>query len=135
MLDQRFAASVHIMTILAYNAGELMTSEYLAKSIRTNPTVVRRLLAKMVEAGLIESFKGKAGGVRMARAPKEISLKDIYKAVSNKALINCRDSEPQKLCVVSCSMKNIFSEVAEGLENSSMTYLAKIKLSDLTAKV
>ncbi len=112
-----------------------MTSEYLANSIRTNPTVVRRLLAKMVEAGLLESFKGKAGGVRMAKSPKEISLKDIYKAVSNKALINCRDNEPPKQCVVSCSMKNIFSEVAQGIENSSMSYLAKIKLSDLTAKV
>lgn len=112
-----------------------MTSEYLAKSIRTNPTVVRRLLAKLVDAGLIESFKGKAGGVRMVKSPKEVSLRDIYKAVSNKALINCRDNEPEKMCAVSCSIKKIFSEVAEGIENSSMNYLAKIKLADLTAKV
>lgn len=135
MLDQRFAASVHIISILAYHAGELMTSEFLAKSVRTNPTVVRRLLAKMVEAGLIESFKGKSGGVRMVKSPKEISLKDIYQAVSNKALINCRESKPQKLCAVSCSMQSIFSEVADGLENNSMAYLSKIKLSDLLAKV
>lgn len=135
MLDQRFAASVHIMTLMAYHQGDLVTSEYLASSIRTNPTVVRRLLSKLVEAGLIESFKGKAGGVRMAKPAKEISLKDIYKAVSNKALINCRENEPEKQCAVSCSMKEIFSEVATGLETSSMNYLAKIKLSDLASKV
>lgn len=135
MLDQRFAASVHIMTLMAYHQDELLTSEYLAKSIRTNPTVVRRLLAKLVEAGLIESFKGKSGGVRMAKSAKDVSLKDIYKAVTNKSLINCRDKEPQKLCAVSCAFKKIFGEVADGLENSSMVYLSKIKLADLTAKV
>jgi len=112
-----------------------MTSEFLAKSIRTNPTVVRRLLARLVEAELIESFKGKAGGVRLAKSAKEITLKDIYKAVSDKALINGRNSEPQKACAVSCSMKKIFSEVVEGLESSFLTSLAKIKLADLAVKV
>ena len=135
MLDQRFAASVHIMTLMAYHEGELMTSEFLAEGIRTNPTVVRRLVAKLVEARLLESFKGKSGGVRIAKPPKEISLQDIYQAVSGKALIHGRQSEPHKQCVVSCSMKKIFGEVASGLETASMGYLAKIKLSDLAAKV
>lgn len=112
-----------------------MTSEKLAESIRTNPTVVRRLLAKLVDAGLVESFKGKAGGVRIAKTAKEVSLKDIYKAVSDKALVNCRESEPQKLCKVSCSISKLFSEVADGMEASSMSYLSKVKLSDITSKV
>lgn len=135
MLDQRFAASAHIMTLLAFHQEELITSDYLAKSIRTNPAAVRRLLAKLVEAGLLESFKGKAGGVRLAKSPKEISLKDIYKAVTDKSLVHASTKEPQKLCPVSCAFKKIFSEIADGIENSSMGYLAKIKLSDLAAKV
>lgn len=135
MLDQKFAASVHIMTLLAAHSEELQTSEVLAGYIRTNPTVVRRLLAKMVEAKLVDSFKGKSGGVRLAKTPNQISLKDIYKAVSEKNLLNCRDVETSKACKVSCSMKEIFEGVADGLENNSMAYLSKIKLSDILAKV
>lgn len=135
MLDQRFAASVHIMTLLAVHNEELQTSEFLATSIRTNATVVRRLVGKLVEAGLVESFKGKSGGVKIAKTPKEITLKDIYKASTDKALINCRDSEPIKACPVSCSMKEIFENVAQGLEANSMSYLAKIKLSDIISKI
>ena len=135
MLDQRFAASVHIMTLLAVHNEELQTSEYLAKSIRTNPTVVRRLLAKLVEAGLVDSFKGKSGGVRIAKTPKEINLKEIYKASTNKALVNGREAEPHKACPVSCSMKEIFEGVAAGIEANSMAYLSKIKLSDLISKI
>lgn len=112
-----------------------MTSEFLAGSITTNPTVVRRLIAKLVEAGLVDSFKGKSGGVRIAKAPKEITLKDIYKASTDKTLINSRESETHKACKVSCAMKEIFEGVAEGLEANSMAYLAKIKLSDILAEV
>lgn len=135
MLDQRFAVSVHIMTVLSYHKGELMTSEILAAGIRTNPTVVRRLVAKLSEAGLVESFKGKTGGVRLNESRKEISLKDIYVAVSGKPLLNTPDKEPFKNCMVSCAMKKILCDVSTGLENNSMNYLSKIKLSDLTSKV
>lgn len=135
MIDQRFAASVHIMTLLAAHSNELQTSEFLAGSIRTNPAVVRRLLAKMVEAKLIDSFKGKSGGVRLAKTPNQITLKDVYKAVSDKNLLNCRDINPNKACKVSCSMKEIFQGVSEGLEAHSMAYLSKIRLSDILAKI
>ena len=112
-----------------------MTSETLAAGIRTNPTVVRRLLAKLVEAGLVESFKGKSGGVKISKNAKTISLKDIYGAVSGKNLINTPDKEPHKSCAVSCSMKEILCGFAKGFESNSMNYLSKIKLSDFISKV
>lgn len=123
------------MTALAFHKEELMTSEQLAASIRTNPTVVRRLIAKLVEAGLLESFKGKAGGVRLAKTPKEISLREIYSAVSDKKLIATPSKEPVKQCLVSCSMGKILDEVVDGIEKNTMDYLHGIRLSELTSKV
>lgn len=135
MLDQRFSVSIHIMTVLAYHEGELMTSDQLASSVRTNPTVVRRLVAKLVDAGLLESYKGKSGGVKISKNPKSISLKEIYLAVSGKQLINTPNKEPLKQCAVSCSMKEILCNFTKGFEANSMSYLSKIKLSDFTAKI
>lgn len=123
------------MTILAYHKGELMTSDELASSIRTNPTVVRRLVAKLVEAEMLESFKGKSGGVKFTKSAKEISLKDIYMAVSGKPLINVSEKEAYKACAVSCSMKRLMEDVVTGLECQSMKYLSGITLSDLASKV
>ncbi|WP_413613213.1 RrF2 family transcriptional regulator [Bdellovibrio sp. HCB-110] len=135
MVDQRFSVSVHIMTALAFHKGELMTSEQLAESIRTNPTVIRRLVAKLVEAGLLESFKGKAGGVRLSKTAKEISLRDIYTAVCDKKLIATPDKEPSKQCLVSCNMGKLLDEVVNGIETNSMNYLSNIRLSELTSKI
>lgn len=135
MVDQRFSVAVHVMTTLAFHKGELMTSDQLASSVRTNPTVVRRLVSKLVEAGLLDSFKGKSGGVKFSGSAKEVSLKDIYKVVSGKPLIFTSEKEPYKACAVSCSMGSLMDQVVQGLECQSMKYLSEISLADLTAKV
>lgn len=134
MVDQRFAVSVHIMTSLAYGQG-LMTSEMLASSIRTNPTVVRRFVSKLVEAGLLESIRGKAGGVRLAKKPESITLRDIYKAVCDRPLIEVAEKEPQKNCVVSCQIGTLLKDITRGLEETSQKYLGQIRLSELIAKI
>jgi Rrf2 family protein len=142
MVDQRFSVSVHIMTAVAFHkleactsAPALVTSDYLASSIRTNPTVVRRLVAKLTQAGLLKSYKGKSGGVELAKPAQSISLKDIYVACSGKKLINASEKAPKKQCKVSCSMGMLMGDVIEGFENNSMKYLSGIVLADLLTKI
>src|SRR5690242_19456641 len=99
MVDQRFYMSVHLMTELAYRGcreGHLSTSEELAKGLRTNPTVVRRLVARLVEAGLLKAYKGKKGGVELARCPDEITLEEIYVASSGEPLLKAPKKAPRK---------------------------------------
>ena len=136
MVDQRFSVSIHIMTVLAYHHDELLTSEQLATSIRTNAVVVRRLIAKLVEAGLVKSFKGKSGGVSLAKPAQQITLEDIYAAVfSDKALIANPPREPHKACAVSCSMGKVLEGVIDGLQAQTVKYMSGIKLSDLTSQI
>src|SRR6187401_1504501 len=79
--NSRFAVAVHVMTALAYNHGEPLSSPLLAKSVRTNPVVIRRLMAQLRRAGLVEAWPGKSGGVRLGRSAATITLLDIYRAV------------------------------------------------------
>lgn len=138
MVDQRFTSSIYILTALAFqekDSTELMTSELLAQGSNSNPASVRRLVAKLVEGELIEAFKGKNGGVRLARRPRDITLYDIYTISCGKPLIGTADKSPVKHCPVSCSMKKLMEEVIDGVEEATAHYLAKIRLSDLVSKV
>ena len=112
-----------------------MTSDELAKSVRTNATVVRRLVARLVEAKLLKAYKGKTGGIELARGANAITLKDIYVASSGKALINTRKKAPRKVCPVSCSMGELMGDIIDGVERNSMKYLASISLASLASKV
>lgn len=135
MVDTRFSVSVHIMTVLACNQNRLVTSPTLAQSVRTSPIVVRRLVAKLVEHGLVKSFRGKTGGVELARRAEEITLRDIYEATTDSPLVAVSNKPALKSCAVSCAMGKILEEVTSGLENRSLEYLQGIKVSDLAKKI
>ncbi len=132
MVDTRFSVSIQIMVTLAYNPEELTNSEYLANVLKTNPTFIRKLVSRLVEAELIDSFRGKNGGIKIAKSPKDISLKDIYIASANEKTLLATHKKPvARACVVSCAMDSIFCEVVQGIEESTQSYLAKKYLSDL----
>jgi Rrf2 family iron-sulfur cluster assembly transcriptional regulator len=59
-----------LSTVHTIAAGTGMPKSYLAKIIR-----------KLVDAGLVRSFRGPGGGVELGRAPAEISLWNLMSAV------------------------------------------------------
>ena len=138
MVDQKFAVAVHVMTLLAFEKcenGHLFTSEQIAKSVRTNATVVRRLVARLVEAEILKTYKGKSGGIELAKCPSAISLREIYEAVSEKKLIAERCSKAHGPCPTSRAMGRLMHGVIEGFEKNSKTYLEGITLQDLASKI
>ncbi|MGZ3657681.1 MAG: Rrf2 family transcriptional regulator [Bdellovibrionota bacterium] len=138
MLDQRFYMSVHLMTSLAFQEcqeGKLSTSEQLAKGLRTNPAVVRRLVAKLVAARLLKAYKGKKGGVELARCPDEITLGDIYEASQDQPRLRAPDKRAHRPCPVSCAMGGLMGEIFGEMERKSLQYLRGITLANLRSRV
>ena len=60
-----------------------MTSTFLAKSIQTNPVIVRNLLGKLQKADLVKVEAG-VGGAHLTKDPKELTFWDIFQAVEDK---------------------------------------------------
>lgn len=136
MVDTRFTVSLQILVTLAFHPDELMNSVSLAKVLKTNPTFVRKLTAVLTEAGLIESFRGKNGGIRLARKSQDISLDEIYcVSTYEKPLISTPNKAVTKACKVSCSMDSIFCDISKGIEKATKTHLSKMCLSDIVKKV
>src|SRR5476651_1484496 len=78
----QFSIAVHILAGLACGCDQKgVTSSQLAASVNTSASFVRRTLAKLSKAGLIETATGKAGACWLAKDAKQITLLDIYRAV------------------------------------------------------
>jgi Rrf2 family protein len=135
MRNEQFSSALYVLIALAYNRDRKMNSKEIALGLKTNPVVVRRIMAQLSEAGLIRSRKGREGGVWLAHSPEKISLADVYRAVELPEMISKFQKPVLKACVVSCSMKKIVSQVSENLENDIRKSLTKTKLSDLVEKV
>ena len=134
MVNQQFATAVHVLTALACKK-ELMSSEMLATSVNTNPVVIRRILSLLAKQHLVTTSRGKSGGVKLAKEPTQISLKDIYIAVAPSESIAPRNKTPQKDCAVSCAMYSIMTSIAEGSQKAMLKYLETQRLSDLSKRV
>ena len=125
------ASAVHIMSFVAYAGDEGTTSEAIAKSLHTNPVVVRKILKLLEREGLVALRQGRQGGVGLGRAASRITLGQIYKAVESESGVCALRSRVREGCVVARAMKQrlgpIFNAANEAIEQAlSKTSLAEV---------
>ena len=81
-MNSDLAIGLHIVGFLTARRGEPLTSKTLAETYGTSPVVVRRVLSKLCQAGLIESRRGLGGGSVLAVHPSKINLRQVFEAVA-----------------------------------------------------
>ena len=79
--NTQFSVGVQILAMAALNPGKHVTSELLARSVNTNPALIRRLTGRLKQEGLIEIRRG-VGCVALCRPPEEITLLDVFRVFS-----------------------------------------------------
>jgi Rrf2 family protein len=131
----QFSIAVHIMAGLAYGSARGTTSGDLADSVNTSPSFVRRVLAKLSRAGLVETATGKAGACWLAKEPKKISLLDIYQAVDAPEAIAIHNYKEQKNCPVSCQIKTALVQALGRTQKAMETSLGAISLAEIVSDV
>ena len=90
---------------------------------------LRKLVKRLVVGGLIESRRGKGGGVALAQDPKTISLYDIVKVTGPRGVeLSLCTSDP-KFCNRSalCLMQREFSSIQVEVDKR----LKKVLIADL----
>jgi Rrf2 family protein len=98
--NSRFAVAIHVLTLLAQSPDQPVTSDYIAGSVNTNPVVIRRLLASLRRAGLVTSQGGHGGGWMLAAPACAITLRDVYRRVSDTSLFALHNRQPNQRCPV-----------------------------------
>lgn len=70
-----------VMSCLARQPREVLSAVQIAEATRLELPTVSKLLKQLAHASLVESFRGAAGGYRLARPPGEITLAEIVEAL------------------------------------------------------
>ena len=128
--NSRLALAMHTLGHMAANPSHMHTSSEIAEHAGTNPVVVRRVLGKLREAGLLTSEKGHAGGWCLAREPHLITLADIYIALDER-LISMDENDCAPDCCIEHSLLNHISQVIKSTEQSFINHLATTTIADV----
>jgi DNA-binding IscR family transcriptional regulator len=103
--------------------------------VNTSASFVRRTLAKLSKAGLVETATGKAGACWLARNAKDISLLHIYKAVDAPKVFAIHNYAEQKVCFVSCHIKTALEKALAKTQKAMELSLAEISLAQIVSDV
>lgn len=128
--NSRLSLALHTLSHMAGDPDRMRTSADIADHAGTNPVVVRRVLGKLREAGLLASEKGHAGGWRLARKPQDITLADVYLALDER-LVATDGMNGSSTCSVEHALQERVSGVLEEIEQSLVQRLAETSISEV----
>lgn len=139
--NSRFAVATHILVALAHLPEQLgldnrvVRSEIIGGSVNTHPVVIRKIVARLVKAGLVISHAGKGGGLELARRPEKITLADVYRAMDEEPVFVFKENKPNPACPVGSSIVRVLSPVFDDVEKRIETHLHRTTVRDLVQKL
>lgn len=82
-ITSRFTIAVHLLVAIDYFKDmDRVNSEFLAESTGVNPVIVRTVISRLREAGILNTQRG-SSGADLTRPLSEITFYDIYRAVDS----------------------------------------------------
>jgi Rrf2 family protein len=134
-MNTRFSVAVHVLTLLQTQPGTTMSSEWIAGSVNTNPSLIRRLLSQLAKAGLTTSQMGTGGGARLARAADTITLADVYAAVAEDREVLLMHDSPNPKCPVGRNIQAVLKTRIATAERALMSELGRNTICDLAKQI
>ena len=121
--------TVRLMLVLAARQADgTVSSRVLAKEARVPYELARGVLARLADAGLLESFRGRSGGYQLARAASEITIGEVLAVAGENLELNVCVNVPEE-CDASafCAMHPVWQVASELLRE----YLGEMTLAQV----
>ena len=131
-MNGRFQIAMHILTLLSKAEGELLSSEYIASSINTNPALIRKELSNLRNYGLLGSKEGKTGGYSLGKPASRIQLSDVYKAVKQDNILGQAKNQPNPNCPVGRQINEHLNNLNKELDDTMYKKLGTITLEQFS---
>jgi len=133
--NSRFTVAVHALALLSIVRGKPATSDYIARSVNTNPVVIRRILGVLGKAGLVETHPGAGGGSTLAKDPTKITLLEIYRLMGNVDLFPMHTQPPSDDCICGRHIQTVLTGVFTDAQQALEKILAGLTVQDIENQI
>ena len=108
-----------ILHLASLEPGARTPIAVVARQRRLPLAFVRRTLAPLVRAGIIETVRGQGGGIRLGRPAARISLLDLVRVMEGGVVLNpCVDTPMACPLAVACPVNKAWCEATDTLSVS-----------------
>ena len=122
--------ALRILTSMAMQDG-VTDARTLAVDTSVTQRFTLKILHKLVNGGLVESYKGAHGGYKLKRAPENITLKMVIELIDGPiAIARCVDSSES--CSLNCDKTACaYHHIFDSISLELAAKLEKITISDV----
>ena len=134
-MDTKFSVAIHVLILISESPSPL-NSEQMSESVGTNASYIRKVLALLKKAELIDSYRGN-GGYSLRIPSEHLTLFQIYQAVMQEEKIHLLDihQNANDQCIVGQHIRPVLSGMFDELEKSFASELEKRTLADCIAGI
>ena len=134
-MDTKFSVAVHVL-ILVSESPALINSDQMAMSVGTNASYVRKILALLKKAGIVDGHRG-ISGCTLLFTPEQLTLLQIYQAVMEEPPPHLLDihQNPSDRCIVGRHIRPVLSGMFADVEDAFARALAEKTLADCIADI
>ena len=126
----RYGARLMLDLALHYNKGNVLLKN-IAKREDLSEGYLEHILPPLKSAGLIISSRGAHGGYSLAKAPSDITLKDVVQALEGPiSPVECINApsvcQRVKFCVTRDIWKELGEKISQTLESVTLKDMVKM---------
>ena len=131
-MDTKFSVAVHVLILISESPNP-MNSDQMAGSVGTNASYIRKILALLKRAGIIDGHRG-ISGYSMVVAPERLTLLQIYQAVTEDPKTHLFDihQNPSDQCIVGRHIRPVLTDMFTDMEEAFSRTLAGKTLAECT---
>ncbi|WP_270165168.1 RrF2 family transcriptional regulator [Paenibacillus sp. SYP-B4298] len=129
-----FGLSLQALVVLAQNCSTC-SSATIAEKLHSEPTILRRILAKLAKENILETREGREGGYRLKKPADQITLAEIYNSLQVGEPLCSGMVDTTGLHPFGLQMKAAFSEIADDIDKQVVQVLERHTLADLADRV
>ena len=127
--------AVHALVFLNHRQG-VVSSEALAENVCTNAARVRKVMAPLKRAGLVETREGNEGGYRFAADPVGTDLASIAEALDVRFVeARWHSGDADKECLVASGMGGIMDGIFAELDECCRERLKQVTVASIDNRI
>ena len=131
-MDIKFSVAVHVMILISESPTPI-NSEQMAESVGTNASYIRKILALLKKAEIVDGHRG-ISGYSLTVAPEQLTLLQVYQAVMEESKIHLLDihQNPSDQCIVGQHIRPVLTDMFTDMEEAFSRTLAGKTLAECT---
>lgn len=121
--------SLRTLMYLGLNRDRLVTIQDIADAYDISKSHLMKVVHQLGLAGLVETIRGRSGGLRLGQEPEQINLAEVIRRTEpDFTMVECFD-RAQNACVLapSCELRNVLRQATEAY----LEVLGRFTLADL----